>query len=213
LKNSKQHPYDHRHLKQVLHRNEMLSGLEEAQAWIQGHLEAVLIGAVVLAAAGFGAWFFVQGQQKKDLDASTALNEAQSVFQQAGGAPASEAAQDFAQAYAKYQAVVSGYDGTPQAKAAKLGLANSLLAEGKAPDAEKAFAEMDSRDASDPLAALAGYGRARSLEMEGKAPDALKAYQDAAAAYPDSAVAPLAVSAAARLQGPSAASAAAAKKG
>jgi tetratricopeptide (TPR) repeat protein len=204
LKNSKQHPYDHRHLKQVLHRNEMLSGLEEAQAWIQGHLEAVLIGVVVLAAAGFGGWFYVQGQQQKDLDASKALNEAQSVFQQSGSAPAAEAAQDFAQAYAKYQAVVSGYDGTPQAKAAKLGLANTLLAEGKAPDAEKAYAGLDSRDASDPLAALAGYGRARSLELQGKAQDAAKAYQDAATAYPDSAVAPLAVSAAARLLGPAA---------
>lgn|GEM_PF-6452225 len=204
MKNSKQHPYDHRHLKQVLHRNEMLSGLEEAQAWIQGHLEAVLIGVVVLAAAGFGGWFYVQGQQQKDLDASKALNEAQSVFQQSGSAPAAEAAQDFAQAYAKYQAVVSGYDGTPQAKAAKLGLANTLLAEGKAPDAEKAYAGLDSRDASDPLAALAGYGRARSLELQGKAQDAAKAYQDAATAYPDSAVAPLAVSAAARLLGPAA---------
>jgi tetratricopeptide (TPR) repeat protein len=204
LKNSKQHPYDHRHLKQVLHRNEMLSGLEEAQAWIQGHLEAVLIGVVVLAAAGFGGWFFVQARQQKALDASKALNEAQSVFQQSGSAPAAEAAQDFAQAYAKYQAVVSGYDGTPQAQAAKLGLANSLLAEGKAPDAEKAYAGLDSRDASDPLAALAGYGRARSLELQGKAQDAAKAYQDAAAAYPDSAVAPLAVSAAARLLGPGA---------
>ena len=211
MKNSKQHPYDHRHLKQVLHRNEMLSGLEEAQVWIQGHLEAVLIGAVVLAAAGFGGWFFVQGQQQKALDASKALNEAQSVFQQSGSAPAAEAAQDFAQAYAKYQAVGSGYDGTPQAKAAKLGLANALLAEGKVPDAEKAYAGLDSRDASDPLAALAGYGRARSLELQGKAQDAAKAYQDAAAAYPDSAVAPLAVSAAARLLGPAASGAA--KKG
>ncbi|HTB34376.1 MAG TPA: tetratricopeptide repeat protein [bacterium] len=203
------HPYDHQHLKQVLHRNEMVSGLEEAQAWVQGHLEAVLIGVVVLAAAGFGGWFFYQGQQQKALDAAKALNEAQSVFQQAGSAPAAEAAQDFNQAYAKYQAVVSGYDGTPQAKAAKLGLANTLLAEGKAPDAERAYADLDSRDASDPIAALAGYGRARSLELQGKGADAAKAYQDAGAAYPDSAVAALAVSAAARLQGASGA----AKKG
>jgi tetratricopeptide (TPR) repeat protein len=209
LKNSKQHPYDHQHLKKVLHRNEMLSGLEEAQAWVQGHLEAVLIGVVVLAATGFGGWFFYQGQQQKALDAAKALNEAQSVFQQAGSAPAAESAQDFNQAYAKYQSIVTSYDGTPQAKVAKLGLANSLLAEGKAADAEKAYAELDSRDASDPIAALASYGRAHALEFEGKAPEAAKAYQDAAANYPDSAVAAVALSMSARLQGPSSA----AKKG
>lgn len=197
------HPYDNQHLKQVLHRNEMLSWLEEAQAWVQQHLEAVLIGVVVLAAAGFGGWFFYQGQQQKSLDASKGLNEAQSVFQQAGSAPAADAAQAYNQAYGKYQAVVSGFDGTPEAKAARLGMANSLLAEGKLSDAEKAFADLDSREASDPIAALAAYGRARSLELEGRPADAAKAYQDAGADYPDSAVAALAVSAAARLQGSS----------
>jgi len=203
LKNSKQHPYDNRHLKQVLHRNEMLSWMEESQAWVQGHLEAVLIGAVVLAAAGFGAWFFAQGQRQKSLDASKALNEAQSVFQQAGSVPAAQAAQGYNQAYAKYQAVVSGFDGTPQAKAAKLGLANCLLAEGKGAEAEKAFTELDSRDVSDPVAALASYGRARSLELQGKATDAAAAYGQVAQNYPDSAVAGLAQTAAARLQGTS----------
>lgn len=193
-----QHPYDSRHLKQVLHRNEMEEFIAGAKAWMQSHLEAVLIGAVVLAAAAFGVVFFVKGQREKALDASKALNEAQSLFQQAGTLVGPEAATAYNQAYAKYQGVASAYDGLPQAQAARLGQANALLAQGKAADAERDYAALDSRH-DNPIAALAAYGRARALEMQGQSTAAAQAYLAAAQAYPDSAVVGAALAAARRL--------------
>jgi predicted negative regulator of RcsB-dependent stress response len=196
-----QHPYDRQHLKQVLHRNEVTDYLQQARDWAKGHLEAVLIGFLVLAALIFGTQFFLQGRSKAALEASKALAEAQRVFQQAQSAPVAEAPAAFAQAYAKYQAVVSGYEGTAEAQAARLGQANSLLAQGKAADAEKEFAALDSHDAKDTIAALAALGRARALEAQGK-PEALKAYEDLLASYPDSAAVAEATAAAARLKSP-----------
>lgn len=196
-----QHPYDRQHLKQVLHRNEVTDSLFQARDWAKGHLEAVLIGALVVAALIFGTHFFLEGRSKTALEASKALAEAQRVFQQAQSQPVADAPAAFAQAYAKYQAVVSGYEGTAEAQAARLGQANSLLAEGKAADAEKEFAALDSRDAKDVIAALAALGRARALEAQGK-PEALKAYEDVLAAYPDSAAVTEATAAAARLKSP-----------
>jgi tetratricopeptide (TPR) repeat protein len=204
-----QHPYDSKHLKQVLHRNEMEEFFADAKAWMQSHVEAVLIGAVVLAALIFGGVYFVSGQKQRALDAAKALNEAQAIFQQAGSLSGASALQAFNQAYAKYQGVASAYDGTPQAQAAKLGQANALLAQGKAPDAEREYAALDSRKPADAIGALAAYGRARALELQGKAPDAAQAYDQAAQAYPDSAIAAAAAAAALRLGAP----APAAKKG
>ncbi|HTA16614.1 MAG TPA: tetratricopeptide repeat protein [bacterium] len=183
------HPYDRRHLKQVLHKNEMTDGLVEAVDWAKAHLEAVLIGVLVLAAAVFGAIFFVNGRKAKSLDASMLLNEAQSAFQQAGAAPPSQAASAFGQAYSKYQAITVSYAGTVQAKVAQLGLANADLGLGKGADAEREYAALDSHDPLDSIAALAGLGRARALELEGKPADALTAYGDALRNYPDSVVA------------------------
>lgn len=196
----KNHPYDRRHLKEVLHRDDMMESVVAARDWVQAHLEAVLIGALVLAAAIFGAIFFVNSQRDKDLQASKLLGEAQMMFQQSGSMPAAQMAQGYGQAYAKYQAVASTYEGTAQASAAHLGMANALLAQGKAPDAEREYAALDSRDAKDPIAALAAYGKARSLEAQGKFPDAQQAYASAASAYPHSAVAQDAQASAERLK-------------
>lgn len=184
------HPLDRRHLKEVLHRNEMTDTLLDARDWAKSHLEAILIGALVLAALVFGTQFFLQGQRQKALEASKALANAQRAFQQASSLTGAEAAQGFTQAYAAYQAVVSTYDGTPQAQAAHLGLANSLLAQGKPQDAEREFAALDSGDAKDPIAALAAVGKARALELQGKAAEAQAAYQAALAAYPNGPAAP-----------------------
>ena len=123
-----QHPYDRKHLKEVLHRDDLTETLVRARDWARGHLEAVLIGALVLAALVFGTQFFLQGQRAKALEASKLLGEAQRLFQQAQSLPAAEAPGAFAQAYAKYQAVVAGYEGSAEAQAARLGQANSLLA-------------------------------------------------------------------------------------
>lgn len=194
-----QHPYDHQHLKQVLHRNDAEAFIENARDWAKAHLEAVLIGAVVLAAAIFGVVFFVNGRHQKALDAAKALNEAQGLFQQAGSLTGPQAVQAFNQAYAKYQSVAGSYEGTPQALAARLGQANALLAQGKAADAEREYAGLDSRKPADAIGALAGFGRARALELQGKAPEAAAAYSQAAQAYPDSAVAGAATAAAQRL--------------
>lgn len=196
-----QHPYDRQHLKQVLHRDDLTETLLKARDWAKGHLEAVLIGTLVVAALIFGTQFYLQGRSKTALEASKALAEAQRVFQQAQGLPVAEAPAAFAQAYAKYQQVLSGYEGTPEAQAARLGQANSLLAQGKAAEAEKEFAALDSRDPKDVIGALAGLGRARALEAQGK-PEALKAYEELLAAYPDSAASAEATAAAARLKTP-----------
>jgi tetratricopeptide (TPR) repeat protein len=198
------HPYDSQHLKQVLHQNDLEIWAAKAREWTKSHLEAVLIGVVLLVAAAYGAYAFSTGQAKKAVDAAKALNEAQAMFQQAGSLSGPQAQQAFNQAYAKYQGVVSGFDGTPQAQAARLGQANALLAQGKAADAEREYAALDSRKA-DPIAALAGFGRARALELQGKAKDAADAYQQAGTAYPDSAISAAAMAAAQRLGTPIAA--------
>jgi TolA-binding protein len=195
------HPYDRQKLKEVLHRDDLTETLLKARDWAKSHLEAVLIGALVLAALIFGTQFFLQGQRQKDLEASKLLGEAQRIFQQAQGVPAADAPGAFAQAYAKYQAVVSGYEGSAQAQAARLGQANSLLAQGKAADAEREYLALDSRKPADAIGALAALGRARSLEAQGK-PEALKAYEDALAAYPESPAAGEAQAALARLKSP-----------
>jgi len=198
----KNHPYDRRHLKEVLHRDDMMESLLAARDWAKAHLEAVLIGTLVVAAGIFGAIVFVNSQKKNALDASKLLGEAQQIFQQSGSLPAAQAAGAYSQAYAKYQAVASTYDSTPQAQAARLGMANSLLAQDKAADAEREYAALDSRDAKDPIAALAAYGKARSLEAQGKSSDAQQAYAAAAAAYPQSAVVADALVSAERLKAP-----------
>lgn len=198
----KNHPYDRRHLKEVLHRDDMMETVLQARDWAKAHLEAVLIGTLVVAAAIFGAVFFVNSQRQKELEASKLLGEAQMIFQQSGTMPAGQAEQGYGQAYAKYQAVVGSYDGSAQAGPAKLGMANSLLAQGKAADAEREYAALDSRDAKDPLAALAAYGKARALEAQGKLADAQQAYAAAAANYPASAVFKDATASAERLKAP-----------
>lgn len=194
------HPLDRQKLKQVLHRDDLTETLLQARDWAKAHLEAVLIGVLVLAALIFGTQFFLQGQRQKALEASKLLGEAQRLFQQAQTLPAADAAQGFNQAYAKYQAVASTYDGMAQAGAARLGMANALLAQGKAADAEREYQALDSRDAGDPLAALAALGKARALEAQGKAPEALAAYEALPAAYPASAVLGEAEKALARLK-------------
>jgi predicted negative regulator of RcsB-dependent stress response len=199
---SQNHPYDRRHLKEVLHRDDMMESLLAARDWAKAHLEAVLIGTLVAAAAVFGAVFFVNGQKQKDLEASKLLAEAQMMFQQSGSMPGEQSAQGYGQAYAKYQAVASTYEGSAQAGAARLGMANAQLAQGKAAEAEREYAALDSRDKEDPIAALAAFGKARALEAQGKLPDAQKAYAAAAEAYPASAIAGEAQTAAGRLGAP-----------
>jgi hypothetical protein len=183
------HPYDRRHLKEVLHKNEMTDSLVEALQWAQAHLEVVLITVLLLAAAGFGTVFFLNGRKQKSMDASMLLNEAQNAFEQADAAPPAQASAAFGQAYAKYEAIVVSYQGTEQAKAAQLGIANADLAMGKGAQAEGEYAALDTHAPADSIAALAGLGRARALEVEGKPAAALAAYADALSNYPDSAVA------------------------
>jgi predicted negative regulator of RcsB-dependent stress response len=182
------HPYDRKHLKQVLHKNEFADELVELRDWAKTHLEAVLIGALVLAAAVFGVVFFVNSQKQKALDASRLLNEAQDLFQQAGDLSGAESVQAYGQAFAKYQALASGFDGTEQATVARLGMANSDLAAGKAQDAEREYGALNVHDPKSPVSALAGLGVARALEMEGKTADAQAAYAAAIRDYPSSAI-------------------------
>lgn len=177
-------PLDRRHLKEVLHRNEMSEWFFQARDWVKGHLETVLISALVAAAAIFGTRFLIQGQRQKALEASKALAAAQRTFQQAVGADASEAGQAFAQAYAAYQGVASTYEGMVEAKVARLGMAHSLLAQGKFEEALRDYTALDSGDATDPVAELAALGKARALEAQGKTAEALQAYQAVLRAYP-----------------------------
>lgn len=185
---SQPHPYDRRHLKEVLHRNELGDQILAARGWAQAHLELVLIGVLLVAAMVFGGYYFIQGRQQRSLDASLLLSQAQSAFQQAAGGPADQAQGAYAHAYAKYQAIVGSYEGSIEAKSAELGMANADLAMGKVADAQREYAELDSGQASDPLAALAGYGKAKALELEGKVADARAAYEAALAAYPGSVI-------------------------
>lgn len=180
--------FERREIKELIHRNEMEEFLLKARDWVKGNLETVAIGALALAAAVFGAWFWWNGLQRKDLEASRLLAEAQGVLEQSFQAPAEQAAGAYAQAYAKYQAVAAAYPGTVQAAAAALGMAQSLFGQGKLDEAVREFGALDSGKASDPLAALAALGKARALEAQGKAAEALAAFQAAASRY-DSGVA------------------------
>lgn len=195
----KQTPHiDRQHVKQMLHRDELGEGLLKARDWIRGHLEAVVIGALVLAATVFGIVFFINGQKQKDLEASKLLNEAHQIFLQSGQVAPEQAASAYGQAYAKFQAVATTYDGTEQAQDAKLGMANAQYAMGKFADAEREYAQLDSGKAGDAIGALAAYGKARALEAQGKAADAKNAYLAAANRYPGSAVQALAEAASKR---------------
>jgi len=182
------HPYDRQHLKEVLHKNDLVDEMVMLRNWAKAHLEIVLIGVLVVAAGVYGAYFLVNDHKQKGLNASMLLNEAQGLFQQAGSQPAAQALGIYTQAYAKYQAIASTYEGSSQAKAAQLGMANAELGLGKGADAQQAYAVLDSHDATDPIAALAGLGRARALELQGKASDAASAYAAVLTNYPGSAV-------------------------
>jgi TolA-binding protein len=180
-----QHPINQRQVKELLHRDELSDWIMNAGTWVKNHLETVVIGALVAAVAVFGIVFFINGQKQKDLEASKLLAEAHQIFQQSGNVPAAQQAGAYSQAYAKFQAVVGAYEGTPQAQDAKLGMANAQFAQGKYAEAEREYAVLDSGDAQDTIGALAAYGKARALEAQGKAVDAQKAYQDAASRYPN----------------------------
>lgn len=182
------HPYDRKHLKQVLHKNEFADEIFVVRDWAMHHLEAVLIGALVLAAGVFGVIFFINSQKQKDLDASKTLNEAQDLFQQANSMVPPDSLQAYGQAYAKYQAVVSGFDGSVQAQAARLGMANADLAAGKAQDADREYEALNVHDVTSPISALAALGAAKALELEGKPSDAQTAYASALKDYPGSVI-------------------------
>jgi predicted negative regulator of RcsB-dependent stress response len=175
---------DRQHVKELLHQDPLTEGLLKTRDWVRSHLETVVIGVLVAAAAVFGIVFFINGQTQKDQEASKLLAEAHQVFQQAGQAPADQSAAAFGQAYAKFQAVSSAYDGSSQAQDAKLGMANTQFALGKYAQAQQEFAALDSGKAGDPIAAMAAYGLARSLEAQGKGAEAVSAYQSAASRYP-----------------------------
>lgn len=194
-------PYDKEHLKQVLHQNELTDELGVIRDWAKAHIEIVLIGALVLAAAAFGTYTFIKGRNQKALDAAMLLNQAQSAFEQAGSQAPAQAAAGYAQARAKYEALADSYEGSVQGKAARLGVANADLALGKGADAEREYAALDGHEAADGIAALAGLGRARALELEGKSADALGAYADVLRNYPGSVVENDAKAAQARLGG------------
>jgi predicted negative regulator of RcsB-dependent stress response len=175
---------DRQHVKELLHQDPLTEGLLKTRDWVRSHLESVVIGVLVAAAAVFGVVFFINGQAQKDQEASKLLNEAHQVFQQASQAPAEQSAAALGQAYAKFQAVSSAYDGTVQALDARLGMANADFAMGKYPQAQQEYGALDSGKASDPIAAMAAYGAARCLEAQGKAAEALTAYQGGASRYP-----------------------------
>ena len=193
---------DRRHVKEMLQKDELSEWLMHGRDWVLSHLETVVIGVLVVAAVIFGVVFFINGQAQKDLDASKLLNEAHQIFQQAANVPAEQTQAAFGQAYAKFQAVASTYEGTPQALDAHLGMANAQFAMAKYADAEREYGALDSGDAKDPIAALAAFGKGRALEAEGKAADALTVYQAVVTHYPAGPTKALAEVAAKRLGSP-----------
>ncbi|MGH7441698.1 MAG: hypothetical protein ACREKE_03375, partial [bacterium] len=96
---SKPHPIDRRHLKEVLHRNELTDELQDLRDWSQAHLEIVLVVALLIAALIFGVYFFLNGRKQRALDASMLLTQAQESFEQAASVPVSQSAQAYQQAY------------------------------------------------------------------------------------------------------------------
>jgi tetratricopeptide (TPR) repeat protein len=176
--------FDRQHVKALLHQDPLTDSLLRARDWVRGHLETVVIGVLVAAALVFGVVFFINGQKQKDMEASKLLGEAHQVFQQAGQAPAEQVAAAYGQAYAKFQAVSTAYDGTPQAQDAKLGMANAQFAMGKFVEAQQEYGNLDNGDPKDAIAALASFGRARALEAQSKIGEALSAYQVLLKTYP-----------------------------
>jgi TolA-binding protein len=100
---------------------------------------------------------------------------------------------------AGWNAVISGYPGTPAAADAMLLLAASLRDAGKLDESDSVYSRFAETFTRSPIAVSALIGRASNARVSGKAADALNDYQQAAAAFPQSYGAPFAILSQARL--------------
>lgn len=189
----------HEEIKQLTKRNELDFWLHEAGAWVKGHLEAVIIGAVVLGVGVFGGYYFISSQREARDKASMDLYGALSQAQRAKGSAPLFDPQALSGLGAAYQAVASSQSGAPAGLAAELGLADVEYASGRFEAAAQAYDKFAAANNKSLLAPLALQGKAACLEAQGKAPDALSAYLDLAEKHPQAPNKALVLLAAARV--------------
>lgn len=141
---------------------------ESLMDWIQTHIRAIGIGALVVVAVGAGAWVVSSSNATKSAAASRALGDAQR----------SVASGNLPLAAADLQKVVQRYGSTQAGTQAKLLLAQVLFEQGKVDEGLKMIDEVGSAGVLQP--SLHGL-RAAGLEQAGKpaeaAPEYLKAAQ------------------------------------
>lgn len=161
-------------VKEVLHRDELGLAMEKGAAWVRSHVENVVIGAVVLAAAVFGLRYYLSSREERALEAAKLLAEAEQLYQRAGSLDAAAAPSAFTQAYAKYQGVAQSYEGTPQAFAGRLGMANALFSQGKFDEALREYQALAADKGAGSIAAIAGAGAAACEKAKGQSAAAAK---------------------------------------
>ncbi len=166
----------HEEIKQLTKRNEMSYWLHETGVWVKGHLEAVIIGAVVVGVGIFGGYYFLSNQREARDKAAMDLYSAASQAQRAKSSAPLFDPQALAGLGAAYQALATGQAGLPAGIAAELGLADLEYASGRFEAASLAYEKFAAANPDSLLTPLALEGKAACLEAQGKHADALAAY-------------------------------------
>jgi predicted negative regulator of RcsB-dependent stress response len=172
----------HQQIQKAIKRNEMREAVELSLDWVKGHVESVVIGAVLLAALIFGLVYFQSGRRESAAKASIQLSMADNQFQRVismGGNP-----QMLAQVAAAYQAVKTEYASSPEALHAELALANLSFETGKYDEAAQAYAAFTAQHGGSTLAPVALAGQGACLEAQNKPAEAAAAYLSVWKNYP-----------------------------
>jgi predicted negative regulator of RcsB-dependent stress response len=175
----------HKQIEAVLKRDELEDFLELGINWVKKHLENVLIGVVVLALLVFGVLYLLKNRHEDSVKASLQLSSADQLFARA---VSSNDSAGFDSARAGYEQVKGGFDGTNEAVAAELALANLSFVQGKYDDASAAYSLFLQNHLESPLAPLASSGLASCLEATGKIKEAADAYMTLAKKEPPTAI-------------------------
>jgi predicted negative regulator of RcsB-dependent stress response len=136
--------------------------------WIQLHSRQAAIGAVLVVAGGLGFWLWRAAADKKTVEASRSLAEAQLAFSSG----------NFALAQSDLQKIVTRFGGTPAGLHARLLLAQALYEQKKIPEGLKVL------DGASPGPYAASFHaiRAAGLEQQGKGAEAAEEYLRASSA-------------------------------
>jgi len=142
---------------------------ESLMDWMRAHSRQVTIGVIAVAAVGLGAWLWRSAANKKELNASRALAEAQVAF----------GSGNMALAQSDLQRLVQRYGGTSAAIQSRILLAQAYFAQNKIADGLRVLDEAGEGGA---FASSLHAVRAAGLEQAGKPLEAAAEYLQASQA-------------------------------